>query len=225
MTTTWLSSGPIRHPWFTQPSAKRKISPTSSPDTSPTRSPSSSPSGSPPPLKRRRKNSALERGFSTLTLTLANPHTVDPGMPCVAEPLYPSDDATMDDDDPITIPNPMLPSAVEEPLVPEVRMKTSSWYEPEPDRIIITDLDSSSDEEDDVDPDTATMSISRAFLRKLSSRLVEPALPPPQSGTSQALVLFKPLPTLLSPLSDDEKKKDFHVDIGYIEDDAMEVEL
>ncbi|GLB37216.1 putative catalyzes the attachment of alanine to tRNA(Ala) in a two-step reaction alanine is first activated by ATP to form Ala- AMP and then transferred to the acceptor end of tRNA(Ala) [Lyophyllum shimeji] len=93
-----------------------------------------------------------------------------------------------------TIPTVVLPSTIEEPGIPEVKMKKSSWYEPEPDRIVITDLESSSDEEDDQDAD---ISISPALLQKISSHardMTEPAVPLP--STSQALVLFKPLPFL-----------------------------
>jgi len=34
-------------------------------------------------------------------------------------------------------------------MVPEVNMKVSSWYEPEPDRIVITDLDLFTESDDE----------------------------------------------------------------------------
>ncbi|KAJ7594824.1 hypothetical protein C8J56DRAFT_449531 [Mycena floridula] len=75
------------------------------------------------------------------------------------------------------------------PLTPEIRdlkMKTFSWYEPEPDRIVVTNLDSS-DEEDE----TAPISISPAALDHIRSRQIISATKP--SPQSHALVLYRPL--------------------------------
>jgi len=75
------------------------------------------------------------------------------------------------------------------PLSPEIRdvkMKTFSWYEPEPDRIVVTNLDSS-DEEDE----TAPISISPAALDHIRSRQIISATKP--SPQSHALVLYRPL--------------------------------
>ncbi|KAJ7132895.1 hypothetical protein C8R43DRAFT_1023869 [Mycena crocata] len=122
---------------------------------------------------KRRRSSTLERGFASLTLDAA----MDP---VVQEP----------------VPPPPRPTT---PVVPEITMKQSSWYEPEPDRIVITDLDSYSlsDDDDDADadatsnPTTHPPLISPALLEHLKSRPLASILPaPPQS---QALVLFRPL--------------------------------
>jgi len=228
--TTWVSSGPIHHPWFTKPSVKRKLSDSPSPASSPSSSPPSSRAASPP--QKRRRYSALEAGFSTLTL--AN-HPTDPGssstLPYVSEPIStPSNYLAMVDDCANQIPTVVLPSTIEEPSIPEVKMKSSSWYEPEPDRIIITDLESSSDEEDNPDTD---ISISPALLQKISSHsrdLTEPGVPLP--STSHALVLFKPLllPGSGSPPVVEERTKattslNRSATAGVVEDDdAMDVE-
>ncbi|KAG7090823.1 hypothetical protein E1B28_009906 [Marasmius oreades] len=88
------------------------------------------------------------------------------------------------------------PDFIEEPISPpqsftnttDVKMKGTSWYEPEPDRIIITDLDSSDDE----DPyEDQPLSISPALLQRIRERdLLQTYVPPEHS---QALVLFRPL--------------------------------
>ncbi|KAF8070255.1 hypothetical protein FPV67DRAFT_1008382 [Lyophyllum atratum] len=226
--TTWVSSAPIYHPWFTKPTAKRKLSDSPSPSTSPSPSPPSSRSGSLPPQKRPRY-SALEAGFSTLTL--GNPNTTDPGsssaLPYVSEPISSPSDI-------LAIPTVVLPDTIEEPNIPEVKMKSSSWYEPEPDRIVITDLESSSDEEDNLE---AEISISPALLQKISSHsrgLPEPGIPFPNQ--SHALILFKPLPLPLPlsgsesvPVQEDHKEETSSPDRLNIadvieDDDAMDVE-
>ncbi|KAJ6558608.1 hypothetical protein DFH09DRAFT_1163325, partial [Mycena vulgaris] len=115
-----------------------------------------------PPPKRRRA-STLERGFASLTLDAA----MLPVDALLDEPPQPR---------PVT------------PTVPEITMKTSSWYEPEPDRIVVTDLDSTSD--DEVDEDAHPL-ISTALLDRLKTRPLQPTLPP--QPDSQALVLFRPL--------------------------------
>lgn len=133
--TTGATSPPIRHPWFSQPTTKRKHSASSSPVSSPNPG-SSSPSHSPPPTKRRRF-SALESGFAHLTLN-------NPRLSCSSLPPLP--DVSELFSIPSDLPSPMStesnpphlvvrPTSVEEPPAPEVKMKTSSWYEPEPDRM------------------------------------------------------------------------------------------
>ncbi|KAG5646321.1 hypothetical protein DXG03_003918 [Asterophora parasitica] len=225
--TTWLASGAISHPWFSHPSSKRKLSAASSVDSSPGRSPSASPSASPPPTKRR-KFSALESNFSTLSLanTLSAKLGSSSAFPYVSKPVSASSD-DMEEDFPTVV----LPAAVKEPDIPEIKMKLSSWYEPEPDRIVVTDLDSSSDEEDNQeDPDKASISISKTLLKHISARsrdMAEPVLP--HRGASQALVLFKPMPRPIPEMTAtvEEPEEEGHrtiVDTDGIADDAMDIE-
>ncbi|KAG7446433.1 uncharacterized protein BT62DRAFT_1005708 [Guyanagaster necrorhizus] len=77
----------------------------------------------------------------------------------------------------------------------DVKMKRSTWYEPQPDRIVVTDLDSSDDDNDndndnDNDKDPA-LSISPALIDRIRSRQLVSSLPTP---ASTALVLYHPLP-------------------------------
>ncbi|KAJ7733095.1 hypothetical protein B0H14DRAFT_3422397 [Mycena olivaceomarginata] len=116
---------------------------------------------SPTRAQKRRRSATLEHGFAGLSLDA---------------PMTPVDDP------------PPRPST---PVVPEITMKTSSWYEPEPDRIVITDLDSFSDEDaDTVDNDASGPRISAELLARLT-RPLPPSVPIPPP--SQALVLFRPL--------------------------------
>ncbi|KAF8891653.1 hypothetical protein BD779DRAFT_1670638 [Infundibulicybe gibba] len=78
--------------------------------------------------------------------------------------------------------------AIEEAVAPEIKMKTSSWYEPEPDRIVVTDLDSSDDE----DGGTEVLTITPAYLKHIQTRIPRPLAGPP-SGVSQAVVLYQPV--------------------------------
>ena len=110
---TWASSSHFRHPWFV---SKRKRCETPVSDFDETIV-----------AKRRRQCSTLEHGFAYLSI--GNPTTMDvpwTSLPCSSAPVNLS---TMDSD--------MLPPqpayTVEEPTVPEVDMKASSWYELEPD--------------------------------------------------------------------------------------------
>ncbi|KAJ7622811.1 hypothetical protein DFH06DRAFT_1231548 [Mycena polygramma] len=171
-------SVPLRHPWFDQPSTKRKRP--------------ASPAESPLRAQKRRRSSTLENGFAGLTLDAPT------AAPIVEEPPSP-------------MPRPTTPDA------PDVTMKTSSWYELEPDRIVITDLGAFSDEdaEGDASPDAL---ISPAFMERLKRPLALPLpTPPPQS---QALVLFRPLPSPISAqtTAHDAAKKD------HPHDDAMDVD-
>jgi len=115
-----------------------------------------------------------------------------------------------------------------EHLVPDVKMKSSSWYEPEPDRIVITNLDSSSDEDDDATMDSTPVSIHPALLNRIRNNALtsglNTSLPSP---SSQALVLFKPvsvpevLPQRKQGIEEAVIKKGSRVQ----EDDAMDTEL
>ncbi|TFY72926.1 hypothetical protein EVG20_g72 [Dentipellis fragilis] len=93
---------------------------------------------------------------------------------------------------------------VEEPTSPDgvsvtdFKMHTSSWYEPEKDRIVITDLDGSSSDEEDAPPAKADVNISPAVLDHLKgagNMVLKPPVPRPipPSADNMALVLFKPI--------------------------------
>lgn len=172
-------SFPVRHPWFDKPSLKRKH-------------PAEDPSC---PTPKRRRANTLERGFASLSLD-AVMHAVDaPIVPVVQEPPSPR---------PAT------------PTVPEITMKTSSWYEPEPNRacfcdlqhpkvhltrpgIVITDLNSYSDDEDEPDAGTDTPLISPALIERIKTRPRELTLPVHPQPPTQALVLFRPLSSQIPP--------------------------
>lgn len=138
--TTWATSTHIRHPWFDQPSMKRKLSVSPVNNTSST---SGTPRSSPPP--KRRKFSALESGFAQLTLNNSYNNTTDTpnhvstsaAWPYISEFVQAPHDflSTMDADVKVPAHDVILPSYVEEPSIPEVKMRSSSWYEPEPDRM------------------------------------------------------------------------------------------
>ncbi|KAG6860007.1 hypothetical protein C0995_000611 [Termitomyces sp. Mi166 len=220
--TTWLASGPISHPWFTKPISKRKLSAS---DDSPTsgRSRSSSPS---PPSPKRRKHTILEAGFSSLSLSSPE-SSISGGWAHVSESSV-LGYMPMEDDDCLA-PVVVLPSTVEEPDIPEVKMKSSSWYEPEPDRIVVTSLESSDDEdEEEPDADTTSISISPVLLKKIanqSTRDLETPLITPPTNTSQALVLYKPLPVPGIVCEENRRDENEKTDDIVEDDDAMEVEL
>ncbi|KAJ7346471.1 hypothetical protein DFH08DRAFT_191670 [Mycena albidolilacea] len=131
---------------------------------------------SPTRAQKRRRSATLERGFAGLSLDA---------------PMTPVDDP------------PPRPST---PVVPEITMKTSSWYEPEPDRIVITDLQSFSDEDaDTVDNDASGPRISAELLARLT-RPLPPSVPIP--SPSQALVLFRPLVSAQSTAHKPEAETD-----------------
>lgn len=138
--TTSATSTPIRHPWFDQPTTKRKLS------VSPVNTNSSSRTSSSSPPKRR-KFSALESGFAQLSLNNGYTNTIDTPShvfisaagPCISEFVQaPHDFLSTMDADVVPAHDVILPSCVEEPSIPEVKMRSSSWYEPEPDRTCST---------------------------------------------------------------------------------------
>jgi len=93
-------------------------------------------------------------------------------------------------------------SVVEEPAakaIPEIHMHHSSSYEPEKDRIVITDLDSSEDESENAEGSFAdeSFAVSPAILAHLHSSktsMLKNIVLPPTSNDSRALVLFRPSP-------------------------------
>ncbi|KAF8312855.1 hypothetical protein DL93DRAFT_2168223 [Clavulina sp. PMI_390] len=121
-----------------------------------------------------------------------------------------------------SLPSPVSPleppmQAVEQSL-PEVQMKTPSWYEPEKDRIVVLDLDSSSEsgseDSNDVDElggggetEAKDFSISPTLLKKLRDVNRSTDIPKSAESSGLALVLFKPPPIVPPPApsdSDDE---------------------
>ncbi|KAJ7713954.1 hypothetical protein DFH07DRAFT_383114 [Mycena maculata] len=138
---------------------------------------------------KRHRSGTLERGFANLTLDASMPPPVPPSPP------------------------------LRTPTIPEVTMKASSWYEPERDRIVITDLDSYSDDEADATSQSQDAPlISPALIKRISTRPLAPDALPAQYQT-QALVLFRPLSSQIPPPPPEPKPTEAEAD-----DDAMDVE-
>ncbi|KAF8813606.1 hypothetical protein BYT27DRAFT_7180359 [Phlegmacium glaucopus] len=115
----WASSSHVRHPWFDTSVSKRKRCETPVEDLDETTVP-----------KRHRRCSTLEHGFAYLSI--GNPTTLNvpwTSLESDSRSLVPANSSAMDSD--MLSPQPVY--TVEEPMVPEVNMKASSWYEPEPD--------------------------------------------------------------------------------------------
>ncbi|KIM45185.1 hypothetical protein M413DRAFT_441869 [Hebeloma cylindrosporum] len=214
MATTWTSSSHIRHPWFHTTIMKRKHREAVSADEELDTTFPTPRAAKTPPLKRRRKYSNLENGFAHMSLGATASAPAAASSPWASPaPLYPNvqtfispNNLNMDADmrpssiEPSHIKSPAY--TVEEPDIPEVTMKTSSWYEPEPDRIVITDMDSFAQSDDEEGPN---LTINPALLERIRTNKFETCTKPPStspSSTSQALVLFQPL-----PLSEMEKEK------------------
>ncbi|KAJ3564939.1 hypothetical protein NP233_g7963 [Leucocoprinus birnbaumii] len=198
--TIWSADNHIRHPWFDAQVKKRKHS---------RESPCSSEESdvSEPPARKRQRCSVLEQGFAHLSLSHKSSRDdevfVEPCVPIVTE-VTPDECAMDADDEGDSIgPPAVLPRHVEEPEqdIPEVQMKTSSWYELSPDRIVITDLDSFESEDEPAD-ESRTLEINPHLLKRIKKQ-TPLALP---EATSQALVLFRPLPNV-GPLKGPEEAK------------------
>ncbi|KAK7454522.1 hypothetical protein VKT23_011276 [Stygiomarasmius scandens] len=238
------------HPWFDKPSMKRKHS--SSPENSDdsrnvdlSKSPAES-------RAKRPKISTIERGFSSLSIDRAHQQSAPSSSNVGGFPpsIIPADDAMdIEPTPPSSIPPSMIPSSspflhsdpieipvstsqlslqpssIEEPDSPptrDLKMRGTSWYEPEPDRehppipnppplrpsldhvqprsnprrphtgIIVTDLDSS-DEEDVRDPDEPPITVSPALLERLRQRELLNHHQLSVPPASMALVLYRPL--------------------------------
>lgn len=145
---TWTPYSHIRHPWFDTTIMKRKHPETVSPDDDvQVGGPgvSATAATKPPPPKRRRCSN-LEQGFAHMTLG-STPVVATAGtdqvsavasLPTVREIQMASVDADM----PLASTSASfystdrLPYTIEEhSSAPEVKMKTSSWYELGPDRM------------------------------------------------------------------------------------------
>ncbi|KAG6889576.1 hypothetical protein C0992_004684 [Termitomyces sp. T32_za158] len=211
---TWLAPGSISHPWFKISTSKRKRS---AKDDSPTASRSRSPS--PPP--KRGKQSVLEADFSSLSLS--GPKSSVSGGQTIVSESNDLDYPLMEDDSSAPIVD--FQSTIEEPDIPEVKMKSSSWYEPEPDRIVVTSLESSDEEGGELDTDS--ISVSPALLRKISNqtgRGLGTRLMTLPANTSQALILYKPLP-VPGVACEEQKGDEDRTGNVTADDDAMDVEL
>ncbi|KAM6502352.1 hypothetical protein JOM56_002329 [Amanita muscaria] len=165
---------------------------------------------------KRRKYSTLEHGFAHLTLTPDQDTDV---------PMDSSDMVAPEVSDHV-----VRPSSVEEPT--DIKMRTSTWYEPEPDRIVVTELESSDDEQDPRQ-DEGQLYVSPALLNHIRSRTLDSSLDSSQNfstiqSTSQALVLYRPLQLPGSAENSHEAPitpKDSIQSADIKEDDIMDVEL
>ncbi|PPQ89574.1 hypothetical protein CVT25_012246 [Psilocybe cyanescens] len=202
---TWTTSSHIRHPWFDASIMKRKHRETVSPDDDlgGVIGPVSAASAAKPPPPKRRRCSNLEQGFAHLTLG-STPVVAAGGSgktfvspPPMYSTMREMPMASVDADMPLaststsTYPTDRLPYTIEEPPAPEVKMKVSSWYEPEPDRIIITDMDSFT-QEDEKEED-GSLIVNPVLLDRIRSNTLESSSKPSAPPPNQALVLFKPL--------------------------------
>jgi len=189
-----------------------------------------------PASSKRRRVKALERGFSNLTLqhlqptsSLAVASPVSVSSPPSAFPSSPPNDfditaMEVDYDSSSMLPF-IQPDSVEEPhsstppeQVPEIRMKGSSWYEPEPDRIVVTDLDSSEDEEES---EPLHPVISPALLERIRRRELSVPVPELSLQNQQALVLYRPLNRPSTTAEEEEKEP--KVDVAVL--NSAEVEM
>ncbi|KAF9264253.1 hypothetical protein L218DRAFT_958673, partial [Marasmius fiardii PR-910] len=205
-----LTTSYISHPWF-RTTMKRRHS--TEDDSTP-----------PLPTKKRPRVTALEHGFSHMTLNNSiTPPTTLPGLveqqdvshllPTSSSSQWSSSSlSAMEIEEVLANSQPSFitrPDSIEEPVSPlpsftdvwDVKMKGTSWYEPEPDRIIITDLDSSDDE--DSPDENQPITISPALLQRIRERdLLRASVP---AGHNQALVLYRPL-TIPTPSDEKENR-------------------
>ncbi|KAF9506598.1 hypothetical protein BS47DRAFT_1352613 [Hydnum rufescens UP504] len=90
------------------------------------------------------------------------------------------------------------PSTTSPSLLPEVQMKSSSWYEPEKDRIVVLDLDSDDESlsetgwQPEGEPGFLVSSAVLARLKNVTPNKND--LPKSVDPTSKALVVFMPSP-------------------------------
>ncbi|KAJ3988315.1 hypothetical protein F5890DRAFT_1492793 [Lentinula detonsa] len=226
------------HPWFDKPSMKRRHSSSSPEDEAPL-------NVSPASAKRRRVT-ALERGFSNLSL-----HHVQPGAPTstsstaptyypdsgsIPPPSYlihttsspppPADTLTAMEVEYSSMTPSIQPDSVEEPsspslLLPEIQMKSSSWYEPEPDRIVVTDLDSSDDEDE---AELVNPVVSPTLLERIRQRELFNTVPVPSLPNQQALVLYRPLTRPSTYTEPEDDRSDISPDQEIVPDASSSVQ-
>jgi hypothetical protein len=135
MSATWVQAH-IRHPWFNSYTMKRKIRHGDSNDEE------DEPSNEPPHPTKRRRCSTLERGFAHLSLV--HEYSVDSAAVEKAEwaedvemPMESVTALTSSESDVNMV---AFPSSFEEPTpdIRDVKMRKSTWYEPERDRTLVT---------------------------------------------------------------------------------------
>ena len=138
MSPTWAPASHLRHPWFHTFATKRKVR--TSDTTSDGLAEDDELTDVPRPAKRRRC-STLERGFAHLSLTYTYAGGDEAGSSAVGQAEEGPEDMEIPmDSDSFTgasdVAPVVTPSCVEEPapVVDDVKMRTSTWYEPEPDR-------------------------------------------------------------------------------------------
>lgn len=188
---------------------------------------------------KRRRPDTLEHGFAHLSLNHNHPYGAANTTPTLQPVFVDPNIVPMDTD-----PEPAMDTAerplayiVEEPPVPEINMKTSSWYELEPDRqwtailvatgankgagIVITDLDSFNESDDEGEQDASHV-VNPALLERLRSKQRGHHLESPPA-TSQALVLFRPLP-YIQPVIEEVEDEDEPKDNNRRDEEAMEIE-
>ncbi|EPS99863.1 hypothetical protein FOMPIDRAFT_1036914 [Fomitopsis schrenkii] len=233
--TTWAYH-PSAHPWFREPSLKRKT--LEDDDISVVEFPEPRPIA---PRPKRRRYDNIEHGLAQMTLNRTSispppsasrlglvvelPSEVQVPPPTAYTEPSPTAYAPSVEEAPRTPPAPsfipdmrspiIFPGSVEEPCSPEVtlhetpdvRMKIPHWYEPEKDRIVITDLeDSDTEAEEDAKTGTpgAGYTVSSVLLDRLPFHA--PSLPSfVEPDSSKALVLFRPL-SKLGPAEQEEER-------------------
>ncbi|KAF8744907.1 hypothetical protein AX14_012734 [Amanita brunnescens Koide BX004] len=182
------------------------------------------PSNVPHPTKRRRC-STLERGFAHLSV---HDYSADPAVveeaECVEDVEMPMEPDALTSTSVVNMV--ALPSSFEEsaPDIHDVKMRKSTWYEPEPDRIVITELESSSDEESDAQEGGGELYVSPALLDHIRSRTLGSSVKAP---ASRALVLYRPMPHSATTSDDTTPKANAIARIKRStrkEEDAMDLE-
>ncbi|KAI0267163.1 hypothetical protein BC834DRAFT_969179 [Gloeopeniophorella convolvens] len=158
---------------------------------------------------KRQRCAALERGLAGLSIAPPPPLHAQRGPPA---PSPPSNYALSSSTLPSSAPPPVSIADAREPD-DDVRMRSSSWYEPEKDRIVVTDLDASSDDEDAQDGDDGE---SEGGAPRLPRALLQALLCGPPRDPRLAVVPFAP------PRDDDDDDPRLEREA---EGDAMEVEV
>ena len=135
MSATWVQAH-IHHPWFNSYTMKRKIRHSDSNDEE------DEPSNEPSHPTKRPRCSTLERGFAHLSLVheySANSAVVEKAewVEDVEMPMESVTALTSSESDVNMV---AFPSSFEEPIpdIRDVKMRKSTWYEPERDRTSVT---------------------------------------------------------------------------------------
>ncbi|EIW82987.1 hypothetical protein CONPUDRAFT_164004 [Coniophora puteana RWD-64-598 SS2] len=215
----WIHS--IRHPWFQQASRKRPLNDAGADS-----------------RDSKRQCTDLERGFAHLYIgNHTNPvHLLPNPSPAVEIIPDSSEPSTMDLDDmpAVATEGAILPSEVEEPTSPLTGISADplstqsrvqrSWSEPEKDRIIVTSLDDSDEDEDE--NDAGGFKISSAVLELLRNPPATTLIPlqrVDKEDTSRALILFKPVSAIVP--SPDELVDEDSSSQPVVDSNAMDIEM